>query len=66
MGLESNELQCAVEKLRTEELVVLLDFAAQWNTNSRTADVSFIQCFIFLVVRRTCIVNGWFSALLRF
>lgn len=43
MELKSDELQYAVKKLRSEELVVLLNFAAQWNTNSRTADVSTVS-----------------------
>ncbi|MCP9264064.1 hypothetical protein DINM_006986 [Dirofilaria immitis] len=38
MELESNELHDAIGKLRKEELLVLLNFATQWNTNSRTAD----------------------------
>lgn len=42
MELESDELHNAIKKLREEELVILLNFAAQWNTNSRTADVSIL------------------------
>uniref|UniRef100_A0A915Q5K6 U3 small nucleolar RNA-associated protein 13 C-terminal domain-containing protein n=1 Tax=Setaria digitata TaxID=48799 RepID=A0A915Q5K6_9BILA len=48
MELESNELHGAVEKLQSEELVVLLDFAAQWNTNSRTADVAQLVLYAVL------------------
>ncbi|EFO22860.2 hypothetical protein LOAG_05625 [Loa loa] len=48
IALKSDELHCAVKKLREEELVVLLDFAAQWNTNSRTADVAQLVLYCVL------------------
>ncbi|VDN93960.1 unnamed protein product [Brugia pahangi] len=48
MELKSNELHSAVKKLHSEELVVLLHFAAQWNTNSRTADVAQLVLYCIL------------------
>lgn len=66
MELKSDELHNAVKKLRAEELVVLLDFAAQWNTNSRTADVSifcitatqfFFISLVFLLIFRCSTTN---------
>uniref|UniRef100_A0A8R1YA34 WD_REPEATS_REGION domain-containing protein n=1 Tax=Onchocerca volvulus TaxID=6282 RepID=A0A8R1YA34_ONCVO len=48
MELESDELHNAVKKLREEELVVLLNFASQWNTNSRTADVAQLVLYCVL------------------
>lgn len=42
MELKSDELHNTIKKLRREEIVILLDFAVQWNTNSRTADVSIL------------------------
>ncbi|VDN08035.1 unnamed protein product [Thelazia callipaeda] len=38
--LDSDDFKDAIEKLGSEELIMLLNFAAQWNTNSRTADVA--------------------------
>ncbi|VDO06667.1 unnamed protein product [Brugia timori] len=48
MELKSNELHSAVKKMHSEELVVLLHFAAQWNTNSRTADVGQLVLYCVL------------------
>ncbi|CAG9532779.1 unnamed protein product [Cercopithifilaria johnstoni] len=48
MELKSDELHSAVKKLRREELVVLLDFASQWNTNSRTADIAQLVLYYVL------------------
>ncbi|KAM3718536.1 Transducin beta-like protein [Dirofilaria immitis] len=48
MELESNELHDAIGKLRKEELLVLLNFATQWNTNSRTADIAQLVLYCVL------------------
>ncbi|MFH4975908.1 hypothetical protein AB6A40_002617 [Gnathostoma spinigerum] len=44
----ASDLHNAIEKLVPEQIVVLLDFASQWNTNSRTSDASqrVLQCIL--------------------